>query len=133
MADRFQLFPDAEAVASVALRNAAIAGLGSNVFSGSPKTPPSTYAVVQRLGGIPAERHHLDRARIQVDVWAASKDVAHDVAALCLQKLQDIEGTSVTGPAAYVTGVELAQGLTWAPDPQTDKDRYIFSVYLYLH
>ncbi|MGH2651414.1 MAG: hypothetical protein ACRDHK_09430 [Actinomycetota bacterium] len=130
---RFEVFPDAEAVASVALRAASITDLEVRVYSSIPKDPTYPLAIVQRLGGNPAERHHLDGPRIQVEVYAESKSQAHDVAALARVALFELEGTAVSDPDAYVTGVEDAVALQWLPDPATDKDRYVFSVYLYLH
>jgi len=129
---RYQEFPDAEAVTSVALRAAGLA-VAQRVYSGIPKVPTYPLLVVQRLGGVPAERHHLDRARIQVDAWANSKDEAHDAAAEARVALHELEGTSVTSPDAYITAVVDSLGLSWAPDPITDRDRYLFAVEIFLH
>lgn len=134
----FDTFPDAEAVASGRLRDEDIPNLLKRVYSSVPKKDP-TYplAVVQRLGGVPAERHRLDAARIQVDVWGAldtQKSTIRAVAEAARRALHELEGGTVNEPVdAFVSGVADSTGLTWLPDPLTDRPRYTFSVVLYLH
>jgi hypothetical protein len=129
----FRTFPDAEAVAGKGIRSASTT-LSSRVYSSVPKTLPAyPFAVVQRLGGVPAERHALDMAVIQVDVWGANKSQARTAAEEARRALHGLEGTVVTEPSAVVTGTEDATGLFWLPDPDTSRDRYTFSVNLYLY
>jgi hypothetical protein len=129
----FRTFPDAEAVAGKGIRDASTT-LESRVYSSVPKTLPAyPFAVVQRLGGVPAERHALDMAVIQVDVWGANKSQARTAAEEARRALHGLEGTSVSTPTAVVTAAEDATGLFWLPDPDTSRDRYTFSVNLYLY
>lgn len=128
---RFKEFPDCEAIAAAALRAAAIAGVGSRVYSSVPKEPAFPLIVVRRIGGAPAVREYMDAANLQVDVWGDSKSGARDAAARARVVLLELEGTSVSSPvAAWVSAVEDSLGLTWQPDPETGRDRYLFGVTL---
>lgn len=124
-------FPDAEALASHAIRSTVT---GSRVYSSLPKNPTYPLVTVHRIGGVPAERHRLDAARIQVDVWGNSKSEAFDLAQQARVALHAMEATTYTTPVAgYVTGVADDLGLIWLPDPVTARDRYVFGVVIYLH
>jgi hypothetical protein len=128
----FRTFPDAEAVAGKGIRSASTT-LGSRVYSSVPKNLPTyPFAVVQRLGGVPAHRRALDMAVIQVDVWGSSKSMARTAAEEARRALMGLEGTAVSDPDAVVSGVEDATGLFWFPDTDTSRDRYTFSVNMYL-
>ncbi len=131
----FLPFPDSEAVASWAMRQAGIAS--GRVYSSIPATPAFPLVIVERIGGVPAVRQKLDRARLQISVWGNSKSEARDIADQARVALYSLEGTGMTtgGGApvnAFVTAVRNDLGLFWSPDPDTDRDRYIFGVALYL-
>lgn len=129
----FETFPDCEAVVAHAIRGAAIAGVGG-VYSSVPRDPPDNYVVVTRLGGVPAERHHLDEARIQIDAWATSSTLAHDIAQAARVAVMELEGRTVSHPvAAFIAAVDDAGGLTFLPDPTSGKDRYLLSLLVALH
>lgn len=129
---QFEAFPDCEAIVATAIRSAGIPDLDA-VYSSVPSSPPDNYVVVTRLGGSPSERHHLDRARIQLDCWARNSTVAHDIAQAARVAVFELEGQSVTDPvAAFITAVDDALGLTFLPDP-SGKDRYTLSVLVALH
>jgi hypothetical protein len=129
----FEEFPDCEAVIAYAIRNAGITDL-DGAYSSVPKDPPDNYVVVTRLGGQPLERHHLDQARIQLDCWAVSSTVAHDIAQAARVAVMALEGTTVHDPVdAFITAVDDALGLTFLPDPDTGKDRYVLSLLVALH
>lgn len=138
---RYETFPDAEAVVSWVLREADIEGLGDRVYSSIPNTPTYPLIVVRRIGGVPAEIHHLDRARIQIDVWGepatGGKGQAHDIAADARVAVLEAEGQRIASPpapiGAFVTSVEDDLGLMFQPDPNTGRDRYLFGVSVYLH
>ncbi len=128
------VFPDAEALAGAALR----AELDCGVYSSIPRTPTFPLVTLSRIGGIPAERHRLDFANLQIDVWGTSKTEARDIAAEARAALYGMEGQSYAlndgwPDDAVVTGVADTLGLTWLPDPETARDRYLFGVGLYLH
>jgi hypothetical protein len=135
------VFPDLEAVASYTIRNASIPGLTGSYSSIPAKNPVFPLAVVKRVGGFPANRRRLDMARIQVDIWggapndgagAPTKSTIHDIAQLARVALMRMAGQHFTTPVqAYVTDVRDSLGLAWAPDPVTNRDRYLFSVNVY--
>lgn len=136
----FNTLPDLEAVASVALRTGSIGGLAGVHSSIPAKSPVYPLITVQRLGGTPAVRRYLDRARIQVDVWGGnrkdgspiSKSDILDISQAARVVLLEMEGESIHEPVdVFVSAVEDAMGLTWAPDPTTGRDRYTFSMWLY--
>lgn len=128
------VFPDAEALAGAVLRSE----LACGVYSSIPRNPTYPLVTLKRIGGIPAERHRLDFASIQVDVWGTSKTEARDIAAEARAALYGMEGTSYAladnwPDDAVVSGVSDTLGLTWLPDQETSRDRYVFGVGLYLH
>jgi len=136
----FPVFPDAEAVVSGWLRSH-VTDLNLRVYSSIPKKPTYPLATVWRIGGTPVIRQYLDCARIDVSIWGGaggdvipvSKSEIADIAAECRATLMDLEGEIVHDPVdAFVSGVDDALGLTWLPDPVTGRDRYIFSVLVYL-
>lgn len=129
-------FPDAEAAASWILRQAGIAS--GRVYSSIPSSPTYPLVVIERIGGIPADRIRLDRARIQINCWGTSKSNARQLAADARTAIMLAQGTSLTtGGGApvncVITGVDDDLGLFWSPDNATDKDRYIFGVEIFLH
>ena len=132
----YDVFPDAEAACGYVMRTAGVAS--ARVYSSVPKTPVYPIVTMSRVGGIPRERHRLDRARIQVTAWGTSKSEAFDVANAARIALHRMEGTALTvaGGApvdAFVTGVEDDLGMFWSPDEETARDRYVFGVAVYLH
>jgi hypothetical protein len=130
----FDTFPDAEALASKVLRDASITGLSTRVYSSIPNDPTWPLVTVKRIGGVPVERHRLDHPRIQIDVWGTSKSEALDIAQAARAALHAMEGQSYSSPVTgTVTAVRDDLGLTWSPDPVTNRDRYIFGVSLTTH
>jgi hypothetical protein len=93
----------------------------------------SGVITVQRVGGVPVERHRLDRANIQIDVWHDSKSSAHDIAQLARAILHRGEGSVYSLPSCYLTAVDDSLGLHSLPDPINLKQRYVCGVYLTLH
>lgn len=124
-------FPDTEAIAIKALRDAGVCG--GRVYSSVPNTPTWPILVVQRLGGLPAVERRLDRARVQVDAWGTNKAEARDAAEAARLALHRAEGDAFPSLAGYVTGVEDELGLMFLPDQETKRDRYIFAVAVYAH
>lgn len=127
--------PDLEAVASYTLRQA-----GFRCYSSIPNNPEWPIIVVHRAGGTPAIRDYLDTAMIQCDVWGGAKDdevpitksAILDIAQQARAELFSLEGTSMDTPVpVFVSAVDDAIGLSWLPDPDTGRDRYLFSVWLY--
>lgn len=120
-------FPDAEAVAITVLKNS------YPVMSSLPKDPSYPCVVIRRIGGVPANKHHLDFANLQFDVWGNDKAQAHDLAQGVRAAIHAAEGTLLTSPiAAYISGVEDTLGLSWLADPVSNQARYVFAVGLYI-
>lgn len=135
---RYRTFPDTEAVVSLALRTAPlVTGLSDRVYSSIPKNPTYPLVVVKRIGGTPVERHALDRATIQVEAWGNTQSEIHDIAAAVRVKIHELEGNSFTHPnlpaAVFITAVRDVLGLLRVPDAETGRDRYIFSVNVFIH
>lgn len=135
----YEAFPDAEALVSTIVRD----GTGARVYSSIPKSPTYPLITVKRIGGIPSERHHLDCARMQIDVWGGAKGDApggptksdiRDLAITARIAVFGAEGQTLTAPMdAFISGVEDSFGLSWQPDPPTGRDRYIFGLEVYFH
>lgn len=129
-------FVDAEALVGSIIRLANVSGL-NGVYSSLPKTPDWPIATVTRIGGIPAERHRVDRARIQIDVWGGSKSEAFDIIADIRTVLFAAEGQSFDlgtyAADAFISGVEDDLGFSFQPDPKTARDRYVYGVAVTLH
>jgi hypothetical protein len=125
----FNEFPDLEAACSDLLRDGGV----DRVYSSIPARPIFPLAVVERLGGVPPIRYHLDAARIQVSVYGNNKGEARDEAELARRVLLQAEGTTVEAWEAVITGVDDETGLTWLPDPETARDRYVFGLIVTAH
>lgn len=139
----FNVFPDAEAVVGSALRAVSIDGIDERVYTSIPKRPTYPLAIVTRVGGPGGERHYLDGARIQIDVWGSAKDTPpedrtplgdlHDIAQEARVAVLDLEGTSLSDPvSAFVSGTEDATRIQRLADPVTSRERYFFAVNIYL-
>jgi len=124
-------FPDSEAVVATAMAAANVCG--RRIHSSIPATPTVPYAIVRRLGGVPVERHRIDQARIQIDVYGNTKAEARDQADAARLAVHALEGTTSDVWNAAITAVDDEVGLTFLPDPDTNRDRYTFSVIVTLH
>lgn len=127
----FSEMPDIEAVCIAALRAADVAD--ERVYGSVPATPVYPLVKLERVGGVPAIRRRLDRASIQVSAYADDRETARDVAELARRVLHDAEATAFEDFNAYVTGVEDELGLQYVPDPETTRERYLFSVAVFAH
>lgn len=139
MMAEWDVFPDAEQVAVVILNAASFTPY--TVECGTELQSGTTYPaiVATRVGGVPRERHRLDRPNVQLDVWADTKAAAHDVAQMARTHLHSAEGkvwgigSGPVVPIAVVTGVEDSLGLSWQFDTISNKPRYVLGVYLTMH
>jgi hypothetical protein len=109
---------------------AVVAEVGQRVWTSLPKEPSFPALRLFRVGGAPTIEQHLDVARIQVESFALSKYDARFVAATAQAALHVMVGVHDQG---VVTAVEDAIGPIWAPDPPTNRPRYHFDVFVYLH
>lgn len=71
----------------------------------------------------------IDRPRIDVQVLAERRSVAHEIASIALASIERAKG-SYFGFGLTITDVKLEQGLTRVPDKLEETSRYIFSVRL---
>lgn len=127
-----RLLVDAERLVAGHLRSVpeVVALVGARVYTAIPPEPVFPLVRLTRIGGTPAVPAHLDRARLQIEAWGTSKAQARDLAETVHAALYDMPGQY---PAGMVTAVEDDLGLTWQPDPDTDRDRYLFGVTVYTH
>lgn len=125
----YQVFPDAEAVLIQALNASEFPACAA--LSAQPDLP---CVLVKRIGGVPAERHHLDLANIQIEVWGNDKAEASSLAQEVRAAIHGLEGIALTEQQtpAFISGVEDQLGIAWLPDPVTDRARYVFGVGVYL-
>lgn len=102
----------------------------------STRLPPDFTAQkriqIERVGGLPVdpETARVERIRIQVKGFGATKEEAYDVAAAAFVSLRKAAKTHALG---VVTAVRQDLALQWSPDPETDAPRYLFGVVLYCH
>ena len=106
--------------------------LGDRVYSALPATKTWPAARVTRYAGAPVFQQpvELDRAEIQVDVWATSKQSAWQIAAT----MRAAVAARLPGvwPLGVVTGVDLGQ-FTYDADETYDPalPRYITDLTVY--
>ncbi|MEU4169439.1 hypothetical protein AB0F46_21510 [Streptomyces sp. NPDC026665] len=116
------VFPDAELVAVTVLR-AALA-VGTNVGVEWPRNLasalPAGVVSVTRGGGAEVQRHVLEDVTLDIDVLAADKGAAHDLAQLVRAHLRAAEGTTVDGSQIYTVADLSLIWLPYAPDAETD-------------
>lgn len=108
---------------------------GGRVYGEHPASATYPYVLVTRVGGTKADRRRpLDRAVVQIDVWAETKADAHDVAATAWARLQDMSGTvAYGGVSGVVAGVRDVVGLTSIREPDSDLRRYMFQAAVLAH
>lgn len=129
-------FGDAEAIAIKHLRtDQTIAE--ARAFGTFPKDPVFPLLTLHRSGGVPVIDGAIDRAMVQVDAWAETKQEARYLASQAMASLSRLEGKQVSvlldgeiEVGGYVTSVEVVQGLLWLPDSDTNRPRYLFQVAL---
>lgn len=131
----FELFPNAEEIVIHLLQTADFNGLTPVVASRVPDNADYAAGVItiSRIGGIPAERHRLDHPHIQVDAWADTKAKALQLATYARHAIFAAEGTTVSSPDGFISGVDDSLGLTWLFDSVSLRPRYVFGVYLTTH
>lgn len=137
-----RLLPDAELIAVGILRASSDLDslINNRVYTAIPAQ--ATYPLIRviRIGGLPTIRQHLDVARLQIEAWAGilddptiattAKGAARQVAASAQAALHAAIGSHDAG---VVTAVEDDLGLSWQPDPDTNRARYLFGVALHTH
>jgi hypothetical protein len=132
---------DAEAVARTWARGLNLASVGSKVFFGIPKPPPTAnpatwrpnYPLIalSRVGGGPDADLPSDDARIQFDVWADDKATAARIATQLVGHASAIGGDVVAG--AVIAGALVLMGPLWRPDQTAQLARYVVDVQFTIH
>jgi hypothetical protein len=114
-------FPDAEQVAVTVLRTA----LDTKITVGTewPATLPQRLAggvvSVSRGGGATVQRNVLEDVTLDIDVLAADKGAAQDLAQLVRAHLHAARGTTVEGAQIYTVADLSLIWLPHEPDPET--------------
>lgn len=114
-------FPDVEAMCLAFARTKTTATVGTKV-----KTPrPSRYARIWRTGG-----GALNRVLERVQITLTCGAVAGSVEALAIAR--DLRGAFLNEytQMPLVRGVEEVSGPYYDPDPDTNEDRYSFTIQL---
>lgn len=114
--------PDAEWLACEVLRDA----LHARIHVGVTYPGQTPAIVISRVGGVADTHGLIDRPRIDVDVYAATKEEAHDLAQAARAVVFAASGSSRSG--AVIGGVQEFLGLTFVPDADTEgTPRYTFT------
>ncbi|MEU7177031.1 MULTISPECIES: hypothetical protein [Streptomyces] len=115
------VFPDVEALTLNYLRGVLPPGVQYGTHVPGDYTGMQPFVMVRRIGGFmkwPA----LDMATLDVEVWAATRDVGHDLAQLVTTHLMN---TRITGdPFARVT---VISGLVFMVDDLTELSRWVMT------
>lgn len=115
------VFPDAELVAVTVLRTALAAG--TNIGTEWPADLPSKLTAgvvsVTRGGGAVVQRNVLEDVTLDIDVLAAGKGQAHDLAQLVRANLRAAEGTTVDSAQIYTVADVSLIWLPYQPDAET--------------
>jgi hypothetical protein len=128
MTELVRHMPDIEAVCIQALH-----AEGLRAYSSLPGSPTWPLVTVQRTGGIPAVYQLLDAAVIDFNTWAANKADARDLADQARQIIYAMTNATNTEWECTVTAVEDTLGMTFQPDPETNRDRYVFALRVYAY
>lgn len=124
---------DAERLASVYLRDQAElqALIAQRVYTAMPDTKTFPLVVITQIGGQPVFSRplHLDRSRLQFDVYGGTKLQAREVMDTVRTLLAVMPGAHDLG---VVTGVDFFE-LVYLPDDSFDnpRPRYVFDVEVY--
>lgn len=120
-------FGDAEAAVADIVRAGVTGATVATTLVGY--TEGASWIVVSRSGGVPTLWMRLDAPTIQVDVYAADKGTAHDLAQLARGLVFAAAG-AYSGHGLYLADCRDFTGLAWLPDPDTTLPRYVFQLSL---
>jgi hypothetical protein len=116
------LFPDAEAVAVTLLSSALDPSVTVDTEWPENLAENLPVVAVSRGGGGEGIRYVRDDPRMDIDVLAATKAEAHDLAQLVRAHLTAARGTTQPGARIYDVGFT---SMIWLPDPVTNIPRYV--------
>ncbi len=105
------------------------------VYTESPPKPTLPHLRVSRVGGLADwPVGHIDRPRIQIESYGATKKSAKDLSATARAAMQRIPGSYA---GAVVTAADEVSGEIWLPDPVASgipaTPRYIVVFTLVIH
>ncbi len=125
------LFPDAELVLQAWIRGMTL-GATVRVVTDLPADLDAALPVVQvtRIGGAMVHPALLDGPRMDVDVYAASRAQASEIARKIAGKVHTLRGQA--GGGAVITDVREEIGVGWRPDLNDRIRRFGFVVRLIL-
>ncbi|MEU9245876.1 hypothetical protein [Streptomyces sp. NPDC048385] len=115
------VFPDAEQVAATVLRAGLEAGVtvGTEWPQGLAAAVTAGVVSVTRGGGATIQRFVTEDVTLDIDVLAAEKGQAHDLAQLARAHLRAAEGTTVDGAQIYSVADISLVWLPYQPDAET--------------
>jgi hypothetical protein len=113
-----------------------VAGLKS--YSSMPKSVLNDTAIleqltiVQRVGGLGRWPYYLRKPHVQVDCYGVNKSSALATAEAARLAIHAMEGKTFTAAGGYVSDAFVAAvrdtlEISWQPDTDTGRDRYLFS------
>lgn len=111
--------------------------VADRIYTRIPEAAKWPLIRLTRIGGLPRtlEPLWLDAPVLQVDAWGPLEDdgkvKAQDLGATARAALDAM--SDVDHALGVVTGVETIADLQWAPDPETDRPRYLFRVQVFVH
>lgn len=108
--------------------------IGNRIFFGAPRNgaPTTAFATVRRVAGQDdLSEAPLDLSQLQIDCWGqkatqgpgGSKASANALRAAVRGALREIRGTTTQG-STVLYGANVI-GDVWAPDPESDRPRYV--------
>lgn len=128
---------DVEALAVAHLRAdaelVALMGATDNIGTEIRGTLPLPFVELRRLGGnlITPETARLERCRLFVATWAATKPGSWDLAAATMQALMRMPDN--VHELGVVTAVDVELTPYYSPDPEDDTPRYLATVAATVH
>lgn len=106
-----------------------LSGLGITFSSDLTGYEPGARWVMVTQEGSSANWPKVDKPRIDIEVFAAVREDAHDIAALCQATVLRAMG-NYSGKGLKITDAKVELGLTRVPDKLQETPRYILALRL---
>ena len=132
-----ELLVDVEALTVAHLQGdgdlVALMGGTENIGTEQRGELPLPFVEVRRIGGslITPETARLERARLHVALWAATKPAAWDLSTATVRAL--LRAPDVSHELGVVTAADMELTPYWSPDPEDDTPRYLATCALTVH
>lgn len=112
-----------------------VVALGSeaNIGTELPADLPLPFVETRRLGGslITPETARLERARLHLATWAATKPEAWDIAVAAVSAF--LRAPDLPHELGVVTAADVELTPYYSPDPEDDTPRYLATIALTVH